>query len=310
MFSSELATVGLDPAIDRLSRRFLKIDERVKSACHKLDQSSEAPLFFVLSKTLGVALLPINFIVELGLVAVVLMTTRLAAFGRKLAVAALVLLALAAFSPLGNILLYPLEQRFPPWDPSHGAPDGIIVLGGSVGPNMSAAHHTPVVRQAADRMFAPVELARRYPNARIVFTGGTPNLIASDAREADWSAILLENMGIPKDRLILERNSRNTYENALFTKQLVAPKPGERWLLVTSAFHMPRSVGLFRAAGFDVEAYPVDWRTGGPESLFAFTNQGGDGLSRTDIAVREWIGLVAYRLMGRTADLLPGPRKD
>lgn len=265
---------------------------------------------FVLSKTLGVALLPINFIVELGILSLVLMATRYAALGRKLAGTALILLALAAFSPLGNLLLYPLESRFPPWDPSRGAPDGIIVLGGSVDPDLSAVHDAPIVRHAADRMLALAELARRYPKARIVFTGGNSDLISGDAKEADWSGIILENIGIPKERLIMERNSRNTYENALFTKELVAPKPGERWLLVTSAFHMPRSIGLFRAAGFDVEAYPVDWRMGGREDLFTFTNSSSDGLTRTDVAVREWIGLVAYRLVGRTADLLPGPAKD
>jgi uncharacterized SAM-binding protein YcdF (DUF218 family) len=255
-------------------------------------------------------LLPINFLVELGVLSVLLMATRVAALGRRLAVTTLVLLALAAFSPLGNLLLYPLESRFPQWDASQGAPDGIIVLGGSVDVDLSAAHHTPVVGHAADRMLAAAELARRYPNARVAFTGGSANLISTGAREADYSAPILENLGIARERLILERDSRNTYENAVFTKRLVAPKPGERWLLVTSAFHMPRSIGIFRKAGFDVEAYPVDWRMGGREDLFAFTNMGGEGLSRTDVAVREWIGLVAYRLLGRTGELLPGPARD
>lgn len=106
----------------------------------------------------------------------------------------------------------------------------------------------------------------------------------------------------------MERRSRNTYENAVFTKALVAPKPGERWLLVTSAYHMPRSVGLFRRAGFLVEPYPVDWRIG--ERVFAFENVSADGLFRTDIAVREWLGLLAYRLSGRTGELLPGPARE
>ncbi|MGY3420820.1 uncharacterized SAM-binding protein YcdF (DUF218 family) [Bradyrhizobium sp. F1.13.4] len=150
-------------------------------------------------------MLPINFMIELGIVSVVLMATRFAAFGRKLAAATLILLALAAFSPLGNLLLYPLESRFAPWDPSRGAPDGIIVLGGSVDTDLSAAHRTPVVAHAADRLFAPAELARRYPSTRIVFTGGTANLVSTDSREADYSAPILENLGIAKQRLILER---------------------------------------------------------------------------------------------------------
>jgi uncharacterized SAM-binding protein YcdF (DUF218 family) len=255
-------------------------------------------------------LLPVNFLVELGILSLVLMVTRFARWGRRLAVTTLVLLALAAFSPVGNFLLYPLESRFPPWDASRGAPDGIIVLGGSVDTELSAAHHTPVVSHAADRMLAAAELARRYPNARVVFTGGNANLISTGAKEADYSAPVLENLGIAKNRLLVESNSRNTYENALFTKQLIAPKPGERWLLVTSAFHMPRSVGLFRKAGFDVESYPVDWRMGGREDLFSFAKMGAEGLARTDVATREWIGLVAYRLMGRTGELLPGPARN
>ena len=274
------------------------------------DQSARSLLFFVLSKTLGAGVLPVNLLVELGIISVVLVATRFAGLGRKLATTTLVLLALAAFSPLGNLLLYPLESRFPPWDSSHGAPDGIIVLGGSVDTDLSAAHTTPVVSHAADRLFAAAELSRKYPNARVVFTGGSANLVPGSAREADYSAPILENLGIPSGRLILERESRNTYENAIFTKQLVSPKPGERWLLVTSAFHMPRSMGIFRKAGFDVEAYPVDWRMGTREDLFAFTNMSLDGLGRTDVAVREWIGLVVYRLAGRTSDLLPGPAKD
>jgi len=300
---------GLDRAIDPPSRRFLEISGPVKPA-HGTIIPARHLLFFVLSKTMGAALLPINLLVELGVISVVLMATRFGGLGRKLAATTLVLLALTAFSPLGNLLLYPLESRFPPWDSSRGVPDGISVLGGSVDTDLSAAHHTPVVSHAADRLFAPAELARRYPNARIVFTGGSANLVAADGREADYSAPILENTGIPRERLILERESRNTFENAIFTKRLVAPKPGERWLLVTSAFHMPRSMGIFRNAGFDVEAYPVDWRMGGRDDLFSFTNNGADGLGRTDVAAREWIGLLAYRLMGRTSELLPGPAKD
>ena len=267
-------------------------------------------MFFVLSKTLGIMLLPINFLIGIGVIGTVLLLTRFARLGRRLMVAALLLLAICGFSPLGNVLISTLEQRFPPWDASRGAPDGIIVLGGSIDADLSVAHGTPVVRSAADRVIAAAALARRYPNARLVFTGGSANLISNDAREADYAAEMFESLGIPRSRLIIERRSRNTVENAEFSKAMVDPKPGERWLLVTSAYHMPRSVGLFRKAGFNVEAYPVDWRMGAREDLFGFTNMSLDGLGRSDVAVREWIGLVVYRLAGRTGDLLPGPAKD
>ena len=182
-------------------------------------------------------------------------------------VASLLLLAICGFSPLGNWLLYPLESRFPAWDASRGAPDGIVVLGGSIDADISAAHGVAVVRGAADRIIAAAALAHRYPNARLIFTGGSSNLISNDAREADYAAEVFERLGVPKARLTMERRSRNTEENAEFTKAIAAPKPGERWLLVTSAYHMPRSVGLFRKAGFAVEPYPVDWRIGGKADL-------------------------------------------
>nr|WP_249792464.1 YdcF family protein [Bradyrhizobium sp. BRP22] len=252
-------------------------------------------------------LLPGNFLIGIGVLGAILLATRFAALGRKLLIAVIALLVVAGFSPLGNLLLYPLETRFPPWNPTEGIPDGIVVLGGSVDADLSVAHDTPIVRNAADRIIAAAELARKYPNARVVFSGGSANLISNDAKEADFVAEIFESLGVAKSRLIIERQSRNTWENAEFSKALVAPRPGERWLLVTSAFHMPRSIGLFRKVGFPVEPYPVDWRVGTGNDVFWFTNSALDGLSRTDLAVREWMGLVAYRAVGRTDELLPGP---
>jgi uncharacterized SAM-binding protein YcdF (DUF218 family) len=265
-------------------------------------------LFFVLSKTLGVMMLPTNFLLGLGLLGVLLLLTRMARLGRRLMVVSLLSLAICGFTPLGSLLLYPLESRFPPWDASHGAPDGIVVLGGPIDADLSVSHDAPVIRSAPDRIVAAAMLAHRHPNVRIIFSGGSPNLISNDAREADFASRVFEGLGIDKARLIMERRSRNTLENALFSKELAAPKPGERWLLITSAFHMPRSVGLFRKAGFAVEPYPVDWRVGAtlPEAL-SLSQIAGDGSGRTDAAVREWMGLVAYRVTGKTDALFPGP---
>lgn len=266
-------------------------------------------VFFILSKTVGVMLLPTNFFIALGLLGLVLLLARFARLGRGLLATSVIMLAICGFSPLGNLLLYPLEQRFPPW-PANDSPDGIIVLGGSIDPDLSAERGVPVIRSAADRIVAAAALALRYPNAHVLFTGGSGDLLSHDAREADYAAEIFASLGIPKSRLMFERRSRNTYENALFSKILASPKPGEHWLLVTSAVHMPRAMGLFRKVGFAVEPYPVDWRMGGREDLFSFTQISGDGLARTDIAVREWIGLLAYRLSGRIDTLFPGPDKS
>jgi uncharacterized SAM-binding protein YcdF (DUF218 family) len=267
-------------------------------------------VFFLLSKTLGTMLLPVNFLIGAGVLGAILLVTRYAVLGRKLLATSAVLLALCGFSPVGKLLILPLEQRFPPWDPSRGAPDGIVVLGGGIEPDLSAAHGRPILDHSGDRLIAAAELARQYPNARIVYSGGNANLVGDDsAKEADYALSMLESLGVAKARLTAERLSRNTVENAEFVKTVANPKEGERWLLVTSAFHMPRSIGLFRRAGFKVEAYPVDWRAS-PSQALSFSSVAMNGLERTEVAMREWIGLAAYRLTGKTDDFLPGPGQN
>lgn len=266
-------------------------------------------MFFFLSKTVGLMLLPSNLLIGIGVVGVGLLITRLASLGRKLVVVSVLVLAIFGFSPIGNLLLYPLESRFPPWDGGRGAPDGIIVLGGSIESDLSAAHGVAVFNASVDRIITAAGLARRYPNARVVFSGGNPNLVSSDAaKEADFALPVFESLGFSQDRLIMERRSRNTLENAEFSKALISPKPGERWLLVTSAYHMPRSVGIFRKVGFDVEPYPVDWRVGGRDDLLKFSVFSVEGLGRVDLAWREWTGLLAYWVAGKTSEFFPRPK--
>jgi uncharacterized SAM-binding protein YcdF (DUF218 family) len=264
-------------------------------------------MFFLLAKTLGFFALPSNLLISLGLIGLVLMATHFARAGRGFAVAALLLLAIAGLSPLGNALILPLEERFPPWDSARGAPTGIISLGGAFDTVVSSARGEVALNEAAERLTVMAELVRRYPEAHVVFSGGSGRLIYGGATEAELAARLFESFGIPKQRVILEGKSRDTDENARFTKELVLPQPGERWLIVTSAHHMPRAVGSFRGAGFPVEAFPVDYRTRGSADLLRPFATLGDGLRRTDTAVREWAGLAAYRLTGRTTELFPAP---
>jgi uncharacterized SAM-binding protein YcdF (DUF218 family) len=264
-------------------------------------------VFFALSKILGFFALPSNFLIAIGLAGLVLLCTRFQRLASWLVVTSIALLAIVGLSPLGNALMLPLEQRFPPWDPSHGAPDGIVVLGGALSPAISAARGAIALNESAERITVAVELARRYPNARIIFSGGNAAFIGEGGVEAAFAVREFEALGIPRQRITAEEQSRNTVENAVFSQLIAQPKPGERWLLVTSAYHMPRAIAAFRAAGFAVEAYPVDWRTRGPiDAVEPFASL-GDGLRRTDTAVREWVGLLAYRLTGKTLELFPGP---
>ena len=263
-------------------------------------------MFFILSKTVALFLLPSNFLILLGLAGLALMATRWTRWGTRMAVASLILLAAAGFSPLGAVLTHTLESRFPQWDPARGAPDGVVVLGGAISSRLSDDYGEPVVGGNADRIIAVARLARAFPAARMVYSGGDPSLSGTGTPEADFVYPLLDSLGVARERVLLESRSRNTAENAAFTRDLVKPRPGERWLLVTSAQHMPRAVGCFRRVGFSVEAYPVGWRTQRkvnwtPGSVL------GPGLAALDSAAYEWIGLFAYWLTGKTSEFLPAP---
>jgi uncharacterized SAM-binding protein YcdF (DUF218 family) len=264
-------------------------------------------MFFVLSKIFGFFALPSNLFIVLGLVGIVFAALRRGRAGGKLIVASIVLLAIFGLSPLANALILPLEDRFPPWDDTRGAPDGIVVLGGAFETIIAATRPDIPLNEAAERMTASAELARRYPQARIVFTGGSGSLMFDGPTEGELARRFYAGLGIAPERLTIEERSRDTAENARFTKLLAEPKDGERWLLVTSAYHMPRSIGAFRKVGFMVEAYPVDYRTRGIEDLGRPFASLGDGLRRSDTAVREWAGLVIYWFAGRTSALFPAP---
>lgn len=264
-------------------------------------------MFFVISKIFGFFALPSNVLITVGLAGVVLLLTRFQRLASWLVVTSLVLIGVAGLSPLGNVLILPLEQRFPPWDASHGPPDGIVVLGGAISPDVSAARGVVALDEAAERITVAAELAHRYPDARIIFSGGSAALLFDEPVEAPIAVRQFEALGVAHDRVIAEEQSRNTIENAVFSRLLANPKPGERWLLITSAYHMPRAIAAFRAAGFPVEACPVDWRTRGPIDATRLFGALSDGLGRTDTAVHEWVGLLAYRLSGKTAELFPRP---
>lgn len=265
-------------------------------------------MFFYLSKIAWFFMQPSNLLVALAVLGALLLLGRYRRPGGIVLGAALAGIVVCGFSPFGHLLVLPLEDRFPLWQQGDARPpDGIIVLGGSFDTTVSAGREIVALNEAGERLTAFAELARRYPAAKLVFTGGSGRIIFAGASESDVARSLFAGLGIEPDRLILEDQSRNTWQNAVLTRDLVDPQAGERWLVVTSAWHMPRAIGCFRAAGFDVEAYPVDYRTRGWSDLWRPFSAVSEGLRRVDTATREWIGLVAYWLTGRTSELLPGP---
>jgi uncharacterized SAM-binding protein YcdF (DUF218 family) len=262
-------------------------------------------MFFVLSKILWFLASPVNLAIGGLVLASLLAFTRFSGSGRWLGLVCVFVLGLLAFSPLARIIVRPLEDRFPQQAVNSGKVDGIIVLGGAIG----VAREDIVLNNAAARMTKAVELARVHPEAKLVFTGGGANLLSPVVRtEADGARLLFLGLGLPEHRLVLEDKSRNTVENAVFTRRLVDPKPGERWLLVTSAWHMPRAMGVFRKAGFQVEAFPVDFLSSGEQADYLRPyRKAARGLDIADDAFKEWAGLLAYYLAGYTDTLFPGP---
>jgi len=263
-------------------------------------------MFFYLSKLFWIVVQPINLIGILVLAGIVLSVFRLRQLGLLFLLAGFAVLALGAWTSLGALLLHPLEDRFRRPDPAPAEVAGIIVLGGGFEGAVNLARGGYELNASGDRFVEAAILARRYPSARVVVTGGTGTLVLDGEGDADTAPRLLTALGVARERLVLESRSRNTHENALFTRELVAPQPGETWLLVTSAFHMPRSVGLFRKAGFDVVPWPSDYQTAGTETFGPAQDNVADSLRNLSLAIREWIGLLAYRLTGRIDEILPG----
>lgn len=263
-------------------------------------------MFFILSKIFGFFIQPLNFAILLllaGLVAAIFGRSKLAATSSALA---LLTLVLSVWTSLGAMMLNPLEERYPKPAFPHTV-DGVVVLGGGFEGAINLARGGYELNSGGDRFVEAAILARKYPTAKIVVTGGVGALLLDGEGDADTAPRLLTALGVSPDRLVLENRSRNTYENAVFTREMVTPKPGETWLLVTSAFHMPRSKALFDKAGFETVPWPVDYRTSGKEGVSLFADNAVDSLQNTTLAIREWIGLFGYWLTGKIDTPFPGP---
>lgn len=254
---------------------------------------------FVLGKLFWLVSGPGGLLVLLLLAGLVVQPRRPRAGRALLAAGTLGFIAIAAL-PLDRWALAPLENRFPPpIPPAHV--DGIIVLGGAVNPNIAAAHGQASLNGAAERMTELLVLAHHYPQAKLVFTGGSASIWPNEPSEADVARVFFARQGLDVRRVTFEGRSRSTWENALFTRELVQPGAGETWLLVTSASHMPRAMGVFRKLGWNVLPWPVGYKTDN-----VWTIDLAPHLLQLDTAMHEWVGLLAYRLAGHSDAILPG----
>lgn len=247
---------------------------------------------------------PSNMIAILAALALFFAILRRPRAARRLGAAAALLLILFGLLPTGQMLIKPLENRYRvPAVENLGSVAGIIVLGGAESPGLSAARDAVTLKDTAGRLTTALALARLFPDAMVVATAGYR---AGGLTQAEVAGRFFIESGLDPHRLILEDRSHNTYDNAVLSKPLAAPEPGETWLLVTSAFHMPRARAVFETADWTVIPYPTDYRSL-PAARLDWTLDVATRLREADLAIHEWIGLAAYHLMGRTDVLFPAP---
>jgi uncharacterized SAM-binding protein YcdF (DUF218 family) len=208
----------------------------------------------------------------------------------------LLVLGLLGFQALPDALLRPLENRYPV--PAAGVVErqvGVIVLGGAVAhPDSFVAHGQVPLGDAAERMTVPVGLLRKHPGLELVFSGGEGRLLVTGVTESQLAQAFYQQQGLDMARVRLENGSRTTRENAQQVAKMLGERCKQPWLLVTSAWHMPRSMAEFEAVGCQVTPYPVDYRTGDDTSLNEYSL--AYSLVRWQVALHEWLGLLVYGL--------------
>ncbi|HEV2518249.1 MAG TPA: YdcF family protein [Devosia sp.] len=270
------------------------------------EQRCEDPaLFPYLTRIFWLLVQPLSLVVLLLVAGLALSWLRRRWISRVLLGLALLLLFICCFTTFGYVLITPLEQRFErPAEPARI--DGIVVLGGGLDGEVNSVRGGYELNRSGDRFVEALRLALIHPNARIVIAGGPAALVQQEP-EARAGERLFEAFGVAADRILLDDQSRNTEENAQFAKQLAGATEGQTWLLVTSAFHMPRAVGLFRKADFPVVPWPADYLASGAEGVRIKPDQSPENMAVSSIALREWAGLLGYYLTGRIDEVLPGP---
>lgn len=261
-------------------------------------------IFFVVSKLFWFIFSPDTFLVLLLVLCLVLFWCRAGKTALVLLHAVTIILVVCTFFPVGEWVLYPLEKNYPPNIQLPDKVDGIVMLAGPEDLLLSSYFQQPQLTSAAERYTAFVHLINTYPDAKHVFSGGIGSLDQSGMKSSDFARQLLKSLGLDTKSIIFESRSRNTYENAVLTKKIIAPEKDETWLLVTSASHMPRSVGIFTKLNWNIVPYPVDFRAH-PEQGFRVYPKLAENLKELRQGMHEWLGLTAYYLTGKTSSLFP-----
>ena len=262
---------------------------------------------FILSKLFWLIAQPLSLAFLMILAAVIALLSGLRRFGLALCALAGLILFVTLYTSTGSFLLQGLEARFPKPGAEPKTLSCVIVLGGAFETEVTTTRGGIEMNQAADRFIEALRLAHRFPQSVIIVSGGDGSLSGDYEGDAVASERFFTTFGVSSDRLIGETLSRTTSENADNSRTLLADLGLADCLLITSAFHMPRAVGLFRRVGIPVIPWSTDYRTSGKVQLGVDFTQPTLNAQQTATAIREWIGLAAYYLTGRIEALYPAP---
>ncbi|RYE07692.1 MAG: YdcF family protein [Hyphomicrobiales bacterium] len=260
----------------------------------------------VLSRLLWLVIQPVSLAMILLLIGWLLSFRARRFWSRTFLALGVLILLVGGFTTFGYAVIAPLEGRFErPAEPARI--DGIVVLGGGTDTEINRVRGGTELNRSGDRLVEAVRLALRHPEAKIVVAAGSGALGEEEEVEAVAARRLFDDFGVPAGQVILDEKSRNTQENAAFARELAGAAPGQIWLVVTSAYHMPRTMALFRKENFAVLAWPVDYQSNGTEGLRFRLDRAPENLNVTTAALREWAALFGYWVTGRIPELLPSP---
>lgn len=253
-------------------------------------------MFFALSKLLLFLLKPLTWTAAC-LIAGLLVRNPLRK--KRLLLGALALLMVFGNAALFNEVMLRWEGYARPLD-QPGQPGTAIVLGGYA--SWDPVRERGQLTEAGDRLFGAVRLYHSGHVRKVLITGGAGDLFQKQRSEATYVRQMLQEAGVPDSAIVTESASRNTHENALFTRQLCdSLKIGGPFCLLTSAAHMPRSLGCFRKAGMEVIPYPQHFisKAGRGYNFQDYVLPSAGILFQWEALLKEWMGMLAYKATGK-----------
>jgi len=261
-------------------------------------------IFFYLSKVIWILISPDSLLLILIILSLILFYIGKSKQANILLATVVSILTIISLLPIGEWLLYPLESQFKHNPELPKQIDGIIVLSGAENTVLSHVWEQVELNSASERDLMFLSLANKYPKAKLIFTGGTGNLSQQTYKGADVAKKLFKQLNFKTERIIFERESRNTYENIIYSKKIIKPNKNEKWIVITTSWHMPRSIGIFCKAEWITIPYPVDHQTN-KDNLFRIDFDLANNLLILKKGIKEWVGLFAYYATGKTTSIYP-----